>query len=282
MSDPSDLIDPEAPAAGGERIDTPAYAGAPEEIGAPDLAHPSAAETLDVEAPAPGAKRGEATPPPPSAGLGADVAHAGEEVEPLPRAAADLGGGPGASSALPEADVLDRGVEGLLALATDRPWREITLRDVAERAGVPFAALYARAPGKQPLLLRLSDRFDRQALAAVEGERQPEAHDRLFEAFMARLEVMASHRDVLIAIGRAEPAIVLARLPRTARALAEASGVDTAGTRGALRLTALAGAWARTLQVWRDDEGAYNRTMAEIDRRLRQAAERLARVGAGF
>ena len=260
MPEPSDLIDPEAPTAGGERVDTLTYAGASEETAAADLAHPSAAETLDVEAPAPGAKRGEATPPP-------------------SRAGADGGGAP---SAAPDADVLDRGVDGLLALATDRPWREITLRDVAERAGVPFAALYARAPGKQPLLLRLSDRFDRQTLAAVEGERQPETHDRLFEAFMARLEVMAPHRDVLIAIGRAEPAIVLARLPRTARALAEASGVDTAGTRGALRLAALAGAWARTLQVWRDDEGAYNRTMAEIDRRLRQASERLARVGAGF
>ena len=40
--------------------------------------------------------------------------------------------------------------------------------------------------------------------------------------------------------------------------------------------------WLRTLQVWRDDEGALNRTMAEIDRRLRQMRDRLKRVGAGF
>ena len=40
--------------------------------------------------------------------------------------------------------------------------------------------------------------------------------------------------------------------------------------------------WARTLQVWRDDEGALNRTMAEIDKRLRQMRERLRLVGAGF
>jgi hypothetical protein len=40
--------------------------------------------------------------------------------------------------------------------------------------------------------------------------------------------------------------------------------------------------WARVLQVWRDDEGALNRTMAEIDARLRQMRERLGRVGAGF
>ena len=39
---------------------------------------------------------------------------------------------------------------------------------------------------------------------------------------------------------------------------------------------------ARIVQVWRDDEGALNRTMAEIDKRLKQMRERLGRIGAGF
>jgi hypothetical protein len=40
--------------------------------------------------------------------------------------------------------------------------------------------------------------------------------------------------------------------------------------------------WARVIQVWRDDEGALNRTMAEIDQRLKQMRTQLARIGAGF
>jgi hypothetical protein len=44
----------------------------------------------------------------------------------------------------------------------------------------------------------------------------------------------------------------------------------------------MAAVWGRVLQVWRDDEGALNRTMAEIDKRLRQMRERLGRIGAGF
>ena len=36
------------------------------------------------------------------------------------------------------------------------------------------------------------------------------------------------------------------------------------------------------VQVWRDDEGALNRTMAEIDKRLKQMRERLKWVAAGF
>ena len=180
-------------------------------------------------------------------------------------------------------DVVDRGADALLALAADRPWREITLRDVAERAQVGFADLYARAPGKAALLWRLSDRFDRAAFAAAAADGQPSARDRLFEAFMARLEAMEPHRAALIALARgAGAAVVAPRLPVTARGLLEAAGIDTSGTNGALRLVAFTAAWARTLSVWRDDEGALNRTMAEIDKLIARADTRLARVGAGL
>jgi hypothetical protein len=58
--------------------------------------------------------------------------------------------------------------------------------------------------------------------------------------------------------------------------------VDASGVRGAVRLAAMTAVWARVLQVWRDDEGALNRTMAEIDKQLRAMRDRLGRVGAGF
>ena len=93
----------------------------------------------------------------------------------------------------------------------------------------------------------------------------------------------AKFRTALIAIGRAQgPAMILPRLPRTAKALLEAAGIDTGSLRGGLRVAAMTGVWARTLQVWRDDQGALNRTMAEIDKQLRTMNERLKRVGAGF
>ena len=225
---------------------------------------------LDAEAPPAG--------PAPSAHDGADPY--GGEAEPPPYAGPELGGGEGEGP--PEGDVLDRGALALLSLAADRPWAEITLRDIAERAGVGFADLYARAPGKTALLRRLSARLDRQAFDAAAADAQPSPRDRLFEAFMARLEAMEPHRAVLIAIGRAAAPMVAAQLPATVRGLLEAAGVDTSGPRGALRLAAFTGVWARILQVWRDDEGALNRTMAEIDRLVARADRRLSRVGAGL
>ncbi len=187
------------------------------------------------------------------------------------------------SAASNTADILDVAAEHALSLAADRPWGEISLRDIARASGVSFAALYARAEGKDALLDHLSRRMDAAALDSGETDESAETHDRLFEAVMARLEAMAPHRDALIAIARAQgPSRVAPKLPRTAKALLEAAGVDTGGLRGAARVVGMTGVWGRTLQVWRDDQGALNRTMAEIDKQLRTLNDRLRRVGAGF
>jgi len=178
----------------------------------------------------------------------------------------------------PTEDILDRAAAAALALATTHPWKDVSLREIALKAGVPFAELYEHAQGKAAVMAHLSNRFDRAALATADGA-EAEVHDRLFEATMARIEAMEPHRAALVAISRAESPLTIAkRLPHTARAILEASGVDATPP----RLAAMTAVWTRVLQVWRDDEGALNRTMAEIDKRLKQMREQLKRIGAGF
>jgi hypothetical protein len=177
-----------------------------------------------------------------------------------------------------EDPILDPATDAALALAAERPWREVSLRDIAERAGVEFAELYAKAPAKALLVLRLSQKLDRAALATA-ATASDDAHDRLFDATMARIEAMEVHRDALRSMARGESPLTLATLlPLTARAILEAAGVTATPP----RLAGMTLVWARTVQVWRDDEGALNRTMAEIDKRLKQTRERLKRIGAGF
>jgi AcrR family transcriptional regulator len=179
--------------------------------------------------------------------------------------------------------LVDQAAEAALSLAADRRWDQISLREIALAAGAPLADLYAATPGKIALLDHLSRSLDARALASAEADTSAETIDRLFEAVMARLEAMEPHRTALISIARSEGLLALApRLPRTAKALLEAAGIDTGGVRGALRLAAMTGVWTRVLQVWRDDEGALNRTMAEIDTQLKQINQRLSRLGAGF
>ena len=181
-------------------------------------------------------------------------------------------------------DVLDRAAAAALTLAADRPWPEVSLRDIAVAAELGFAELYVAADSKAGVLDALSRRFDRAALDTADRLPADEAvHDRLFEIVMARIEAMEPHRYALIAIARAEGPVAMApRLTRTARALLEAGGVGASGVGGSVRLAAMTAVWARVLQVWRDDEGALNRTMAEIDKQLRALRDRLGRVGAGF
>jgi len=175
-------------------------------------------------------------------------------------------------------DILDRAAAAALALASDKPWHFIALRDIALKAEIPFAELYALASGKGAVLAHLSTRFDRAALGTVSAD-EATPHDRLFDAAMARLEAMEPHRAALIAIASSEGVVVSAlRFPKTARAILEAGGVEATP----VRLAAMTAVWARTVQVWRDDEGALNRTMAELDKRLKQMAERLSKIGAGF
>lgn len=175
-------------------------------------------------------------------------------------------------------ETLDRACAAMLALAGERPWRHITLRDIAARAELLLSDLYAQAASKAFLLAHLSARYDAAALATAETPSE-DLHDRLFDAVMARVEAMEPDRAALIAVSKELPRLGLApHFPPTARAILEAAGVEATLP----RLGAMIAVWARVAQVWRDDEGALNRTMAEIDLRLKQMRARLSRIGAGF
>jgi len=89
---------------------------------------------------------------------------------------------------------------------------------------------------------------------------------------------MEPWRAVLAGVEGSAVVPLLPHLPRAARAILEAAGVEAT----APRLAAMTAVWARIVQVWRADEGALNRTMAEIDKRLKQLRTRLNTVGQGF
>lgn len=172
----------------------------------------------------------------------------------------------------------------VLEIADAGDWESVGFRAVADAAGLDPGDAFFLAPGKAALVNLVSDLFDQAAFGAdLEGIESPV--DRLFEAVMARLEVMEPHRMALSALaaweGAQSPAM-LRRLSKTARAVLEASGVDTSGRRGLIRLAAFTPVLMRVLLVWRDDEGALNRTMAELDRRVKQMRRALALVAADF
>ena len=175
-------------------------------------------------------------------------------------------------------DILEKTLAALNALCGEKPLREVSLRETAERAGVSLVEVYRVAPSKTALVDHLGRRLDEAALATAATSSQGDAHDRLFDAAMARIEAMEPWRAVLAGIEPAEALPLAPHLPRAARAILEAAGVEATP----VRLAAMTLVWARIVRVWRGDEGALNRTMAEIDLQLKLLRRRLNFLGQGF
>jgi len=189
----------------------------------------------------------------------------------------------------------DAVVAAALALATERGWEGISLRDIARRAGVALADLYAAYPGKPAILAALTEQVDETVLEAHAGGAEDEpgtgqaaagspddsaaepARDRLFDVLMTRFDQLQPHRAALQRIlptYRSDPALALGglcQLRTSMRRMLEAAGLDSHGLRGELRLAVLCTVYLATLRVWLHDESTdMARTMATLDGYLRR------------
>jgi AcrR family transcriptional regulator len=176
----------------------------------------------------------------------------------------------------PKGDPRTRIVESLLQLAAERRFEDISIRDIAARAGVSLAEFRDAFPSKGAVLGGLNRIIDRAALSAPLDETSDSpVRDRLFEALMRRLDAMAAYKA-----GLKEVVAWLKRDPGSAaqmnrpflnsmRFVLETAGVDCEGPAGALKLQGLVFAWIRIVDIWLDDEEqGLSTTMAALDREL--------------
>jgi AcrR family transcriptional regulator len=193
-------------------------------------------------------------------------------------------------------DARERIVDTLMALAAERRFEEIAIRDICAVAKISLADFRDAFPSKGAALAGFAKRIDRAALSRDDEESAPEApRERLFDALMRRLDAMAPYRESLREIAawlRRDPLAALAFNPsmvNSMRFMLEAAGIDSEGLAGAITLQGLALAWMRIVDVWLDDsEPALDKTMAELDRELTRGEravaglERLERLAAPF
>ncbi len=178
------------------------------------------------------------------------------------------------------ATVRTRILNAAMKLAAEQAWRDLTLGQIAAAAKVTLAKLHDAFPGKTDILIGVM----RKADAAVLGEVDPAtlsepAGDRLLDSVMRRLDALAPYKPGIAAILRdicTDPVAALCAAPAFLNAMAwtlEAAGIGSAGPAGRLRVKGLAVIYLSTLFVWvRDDSDDLGRTLAHLDRRLRQAA----------
>lgn len=173
-----------------------------------------------------------------------------------------------------------RVIGAALTLATERPWSEVCLRDIAEHAGMGLGELRDHFASKGEVLAAFVRAIDDAVLAVMPGHGVDDPkRDQLFEIVMARFDALAPYKAALKSISAdatAELALIKALLASQAWML-EAAGIGAGGLEGGLRVAGLATVYARVYRTWlADDDPGQARTMAALDRRLRRGERTLA------
>jgi AcrR family transcriptional regulator len=192
------------------------------------------------------------------------------------------------------ADAEGQAVDAFLGLIADKGVAGTSLRDVAQASGRGFAEFYAVFPDKISLVAAFLARVDREVMAggapfaggspvndpSTDPDETP--RDRLFDTMMRRYDALKPHRAALKALRRAvttDPFFAMALAPHVRRSMAcmlEEAGLPSDGLAGAVRQTGLLVLHGLVLSTFEGDEsGDLSKTMAALDRRLKDA-EKLA------
>jgi len=168
----------------------------------------------------------------------------------------------------------------LLALVEERGWPDLSFAEIAEEAGVPIAEAHGIYSSKAAILTGLTRAVDERVLSAIDAEPlEGSAKDRLFDLLMRRFDVLKRDRGAYRRLMRqlpatpAEFACLLCQLRRSMTLTLEAAGLSASGLKGALRRKGLLAIYMAGLRAFANDESEdLAKTMAEVDKRLGQAA----------
>lgn len=164
-------------------------------------------------------------------------------------------------------------------LAQSPGWGEVSLRDIADASGCSLAQVMGRFETKGDIVAAFNDAIDRAMLeGAGDIEREQSPRDALFEVIMSRFDLMMPYKAALKAIvaeARRELALPdLGRLGaqmKTQNRILQAAGIDHEGAALAMRQFGLVALTNQVFLIWlEDDDPGMARTMAALDRRLRQ------------
>jgi hypothetical protein len=171
-------------------------------------------------------------------------------------------------------------VSAAMRLAGERRWRDITLIEIAEAAGLTLADLKRhRVDGKTDVLRAFTAAIDGEVLRkAARPQPGQGPRDALFEVLMARFDAMEPHKQALRSIvsDAAPDAAQVCAVLASQRWMLHAAGIDSEGGRGVVRTLGLASVYASVFRTWLDDDDpGLARTMAALDRRLRRGEQNL-------
>lgn len=172
-------------------------------------------------------------------------------------------------------------IDAALKLSEEQGWAYISVSDIAKEAGMSLAELFDHVDDKTDILCLFGRMIDRKVLDAIgEPDLSVSPRDQLFDIMMERYEILNEYRKPLLSIlesFRFDPKQAVISCPHLARSMAwmlEASGIETPGIRGAIKVAGLTGVYLKVLRVWKDDESSdLGKVMAALDKDLGRAEQ---------
>lgn len=175
---------------------------------------------------------------------------------------------------LDETTVPGKVIVAAMTLAAGQSWTSVSLRAIADAAGVTLADMREHSlTNKGDILIALVGAVDRHVLSSIPTpDLSQSPRDRLFEVVMSRLDALEPYKPGLKSVAKSSPPDL--RLCRHALAsqawMLEAGGISADGLMGGIKAAGLATVYGQVLRVWLDDDDpGLARTMAALDRRLR-------------
>jgi len=167
-------------------------------------------------------------------------------------------------------------VDAALRLAAIKPWREVSMAEIAQGAGMGLADLAREFYGKLGIVSGFQRLVDEEVLRRARPTfgKDENARDRVFDVLMTRFDVLQPYRAALrsiLADGGVPPLPgTMSKLLRSQHWMLVAAGIPADGPAGRLREAGLLSVYARVFREWlEDDDPGHAKTMAVLDRRLR-------------
>lgn len=187
----------------------------------------------------------------------------------------------------PRKDIKETIVLAALELAAKRGWEKTTLSAIARKTKISMADLRGIFEDKSDLVAALGRMIDRVVLGkASQPDPESPEKDRIFDVLMDRFEALNVHRAGIVAILnslRCDPKQFVISLPHLGRSvnwMLESAEIETAGMKGAVRVTAITLIYIKALHTWvGDDSPDLAKVMAMLDKDLNRMDQFAKMIG---
>jgi ubiquinone biosynthesis protein COQ9 len=179
-----------------------------------------------------------------------------------------------------------KAVRATMELAAARKWSDVTLSEIATRAGLELADLRREFVCKSDILRAFQSEVDAQVLSKVKPSGENDTvRDRVFDMIMTRFELMEPYKPAMKRI-----AAYMSCHPGEASLLACSSlasqywtlagaGAKLGGAHAAIRVAGLSAVYSKAFNVWlEDDSESLDKTMAALDRGLSNGERTLKKM----